>query len=259
MDLHDFFRTYAADRREETIASFDRRDLGHLVRYTAQAPQSEGFVVFATLTPGLEDAQIEAELAHFRALGQDFEWKVYAFDRPADLRERLQAKGFVADDEETLMTFARASFAGVRHPPTGCEIRRIVDEAAIDDLCTLYQQVWPHEVEWLRSRLRESLRGEAVRCSLYGAWLDGELVGTGWTDFPAGSRFPELRGGAVVPQARGKGIYRALFEARIDEAARRGYDAICVDAGAMSRPILAHVGYVSICTTVPLRMSFGET
>jgi GNAT superfamily N-acetyltransferase len=258
MTIHEFFRSYAADRRREAIASFDRDDLGHLVRYTARPPQTDGMVAFGSLEPGLEDAQIAAELAHFRALGQDFEWKLYDLDRPTDLRERLVAHGFVADDEETLMVFPRASFAGARPIPAGCEIRRIVGEAGIAELVAFQERVWSLDFDWLRLQLIERLQGGDDGLAVYGAFLEGELVGGGWTDFPDGSRFPELRGGAVAAHARGRGIYRALFEVRIDEALRRGYDAICVDASAMSRPILERIGFVPVCTTVPMRMRFAH-
>jgi GNAT superfamily N-acetyltransferase len=217
----------------------------------------EGIVQFATLAPDVETAQIAEQLAHFRTHRQDFEWKVHAIDRPSDLRERLTALGFEAGDEETLKAFrCRALDAPVASP--SCEVRRVVDAAGIDALMALQRQVWNEDFDWLRTLLVDRLRDEPDTLSIYSAYVDGELVGGGWTDFPAGSRFPELHGGAVLPKARGRGVYRALFEVRIAEATRRGYDTLCVDASAMSRPILERIGFAPICHTVPMRMTFAR-
>lgn len=52
---------------------------------------------------------------------------------------------------------------------------------------------------------------------------------------------------------RGRGIYKALYEERLAEAARRGYERITVDASPMSRPILEKIGFFHICSTTPMR------
>ena len=52
-----------------------------------------------------------------------------------------------------------------------------------------------------------------------------------------------LLGGATLPQARGRGCYRALVQARWDDAVRRGTPALVVQAGQMSRPILERLGF----------------
>jgi hypothetical protein len=258
IDVQDFFRAYVDDRQGQTIASFEREAFPHLVRYTAQPPRDEGFVLFANLDAGRETAQIREQVDYFRKRGQDFEWKVYALDHPRDLRERLAAEGFEPDDEEMLMVYPLATSTRQYVPRIdGVEIKRIVDEAAIDDIVKMQEQVWSREFGWLRTQLSTLLRDEPDTLSIYAAYRDGIAIGSGWTDFPAGSRFPELHGGALRADARGLGIYAALFDIRLDETKRRGYESICVDASPMSRPILEHVGFVPICTTVPMRKRFA--
>lgn len=56
-----------------------------------------------------------------------------------------------------------------------------------------------------------------------------------------------LGGSTTVPEARGRGAYRALVRARWDEAVRRDTSALVVHAGAMSRPILERVGFEPVC------------
>jgi hypothetical protein len=57
-----------------------------------------------------------------------------------------------------------------------------------------------------------------------------------------------LLGGGVLPEARGRGCYQALVEARWDDAVERGTPALVVQAGAMSRPILERLGFQRIAT-----------
>ena len=53
-----------------------------------------------------------------------------------------------------------------------------------------------------------------------------------------------LMGGAVLPDARGRGVYRALVRARWDHAAARGTPLLVVQAGRMSAPVLDGLGFV---------------
>jgi GNAT superfamily N-acetyltransferase len=78
----------------------------------------------------------------------------------------------------------------------------------------------------------------------YLATIDGETVGqaTAW----CGDAGINMFGGAVLEHARGRGVYRALTLARWDEAVRRGTPALTVQAGRMSMPILAKLGFVPV-------------
>jgi predicted N-acetyltransferase YhbS len=52
-----------------------------------------------------------------------------------------------------------------------------------------------------------------------------------------------LIGGGVRPDARGRGVYRALVRARWEDAVTEGYEGVCVQARATSRPILERLGF----------------
>ena len=54
-----------------------------------------------------------------------------------------------------------------------------------------------------------------------------------------------LMGGAVLPEARGRGVYRTLVRARWEHAVRRGTPLLVVQAGPMSEPILTGLGFES--------------
>ena len=97
--------------RAELLALFDRQ-----VRYEAEDPLSDrtetpgvvriapldegarwGWVIWSDLNEQTADAAIREQVDFFRARGQNFEWKLFAHDQPADLGARLLRHGFVKE------------------------------------------------------------------------------------------------------------------------------------------------------------------
>ena len=76
------------------------------------------------------------------------------------------------------------------------------------------------------------------------ASVDGRIVGTAFAAL--GEVGVNLFGGAVAKEARGQGVYKALIDARWRVAAERGTPALTVQAGRMSRPILAKLGFQDV-------------
>ena len=76
------------------------------------------------------------------------------------------------------------------------------------------------------------------------AFLDGRAVGSSYAAF--GDAGINLFGGAVLEEARGRGVYRSLVRARWDHAVARGTPALTVQAGRMSLPILERLGFEMI-------------
>jgi predicted GNAT family acetyltransferase len=80
---------------------------------------------------------------------------------------------------------------------------------------------------------------------VYLAYTDGEPIAR------ASGSFSEhgvtLFGGATLPEARGRGAYRALVAARWQDAVARGTPLLVTQAGSMSRPILTRLGFRQVC------------
>ena len=85
------------------------------------------------------------------------------------------------------------------------------------------------------------------------ASLDGEIVGTAAAVI--GNHGVNLFAAGVLPEARGRGIYRAMIHARWDYAVERGTPALTVQAGQMSRPVLENAGFQFIAEA---RMYVGD-
>jgi GNAT superfamily N-acetyltransferase len=73
------------------------------------------------------------------------------------------------------------------------------------------------------------------------AFLDGVCVGYGRSVALAGGL--ALMGGAVLPEARGRGVYRALVRARWELAVARGTPLLVVQSGEESAPVLSGIGF----------------
>lgn len=84
--------------------------------------------------------------------------------------------------------------------------------------------------------------GNTVR--QFNASIDGRVVGTAAAvRGPAGVN---LFGGSVLSEARGRGVYRALMQARWEFAVSKGTPALTVQAGQMSKPIAERLGFTLI-------------
>jgi GNAT superfamily N-acetyltransferase len=168
-------------------------------------------------------------------------WWLTERSMPGDLEERLLAAGLGLDENDYLHAGMLASC----EPPgaDGIEARRI---ATVDEYIRarrLKEQVFG---DYGRTYTDAELAAEyetAVEVA-YGAWIDGELVAT--ADATFGRVGALLSGGATLPEARGRGAYRALVRARWDDAAARGTPALAVGAGPMSRPILERLGFEQV-------------
>src|SRR5664279_5728749 len=64
-----------------------------------------GTVIYSQLDEANADETIRAEIAFFKKLqiADDLEWKLFDYDQPADLKERLIAHGFVAQDPDAVL------------------------------------------------------------------------------------------------------------------------------------------------------------
>ena len=169
------------------------------------------------------------------------EWWVGWSATPADLHQRLLDFGLVPDDEEPTLT----GMSTDREPPAAphVEVRRIE---------TLEEQLTALEVDWDVWSLPEPERASrrafeherfdpSGAVHHFAAYEDGRPVGFGRAiDMDRGVA---LMGGAVLPAARGRGVYRALVHVRWVHAAGRGTPLLVVQAGRMSAPVLDGLGF----------------
>ncbi len=190
------------------------------------------------LGPGEVD-EVRAEIhAHLRARGRTgCTWEVGTNATPADLVEQLQARGLVNDEPDHL-----AIGMVLTEPPPPAPGGVAVRRAETEDELLAASRIAARAFGLPEPTVARRLDPDNV---VYVAYLDGEPVARGTGAF--GPSAATLFGGATLPEARGRGAYRALVAARWEDAVRRGTPALVTQAGAMSRPILARLGFRAVC------------
>ncbi|WGP13640.1 GNAT family N-acetyltransferase [Streptomyces sp. SH5] len=228
---------------------------GPLVRQVG-GPDDWNGVVWSE--PGLDaegaDAAIAAQIAHWGGLGhEEFEWKLYSHDGPADLGERLRAAGFAAEPPETLLVAPVESLTGLpgAHPPAGVELRVVTDAAGVELMALAHERAFGTDAGRLRHQVLTRLEQAPDDFVALVASADGEPVSSARMELYPGTAFAGLWGGGTVAEWRGRGVYRALVAYRARIAAERGYRFLQVDATDMSAPILARLGFTALGTTTP--------
>jgi GNAT superfamily N-acetyltransferase len=187
---------------------------------------------------------------HVRAKGRSScTWEVGSHAEPADLVERLLALGLV-DDEPTSLAVGMVLTGPLAGPRVaGIEVR----EAKTDEERLAAEQI--AAIAFNEPAPVKLTRKPDPRNKVYLAFLDGEPVARASASF---SEFGvSLFGGATLPEARGHGAYRALVQARWDDAVERGTPALVTQASPMSRPILTRLGFREVCEIRILLDKFG--
>jgi hypothetical protein len=183
------------------------------------------------------------------------QWEIGSAAQPAGLVELLLARGLVRACEPIAVAVA------LRSPPPAAPAAGLVTRR----VRTLEEYVSANEVQFEafsvpaadldEQRAIVIARWNVAPRTMHAVWLDGELVGAGTcSPTPAGLA---LFGGATLRAARGRGVYRALIGARWRESVELGIEALITQAGAMSQPILARLGFEPVGTVDMLVDDFG--
>jgi predicted N-acetyltransferase YhbS len=173
-------------------------------------------------------------------------WEVADSATPPDLVERLERLGIVPLAEEPV-AIGMVLTDEPPPPPPGVVARRVE---------TFEEYVQAHEIAFEVFGMPAGRRAEALERARavyrqspsegYLALVDGEPVGTAIARFTDAAAV--LYGASVLPNARGRGAYRALVRARWDDAVARGTPTLVTHAGAMSHPILRRLGFRDVAT-----------
>jgi GNAT superfamily N-acetyltransferase len=171
------------------------------------------------------------------------EWWV-GWSAPPGTIDELLAHG-LAVDETPVLTGMTCSLEPPRAPHV--EVRRIETGGQYLDAVQVDWTVWnlPEEERARRRELeveRFDLNEAAGTVHHWAAYVEGRPVG--FARAVDTETAVALFGGAVLPEARRRGVYRALVHARWRHAAARGTPTLVVQAGPMSAPVLDGLGFV---------------
>jgi GNAT superfamily N-acetyltransferase len=196
--------------------------------------------------------EVRAEIhEHARRRGRSAcTWEVGTHATPPELVERLLDLGVVDDEPTPLAVGMVLTEPPAQARPPDIEVRRV----ATDDEAFAAEQI--AAVGFGMPPPAKPRRYEPdPRNVVYLAYVDGKPVARASAMF--GELGVSLFGGATLPEARGRGAYRALVAARWQDAVDRGTPVLVTQAGPMSRPILVELGFREVCEIRILLDRFG--
>jgi GNAT superfamily N-acetyltransferase len=247
MKKNNLLVQYDKDLRLRIMYPEARKEItGDVVRIIRQAP-GMNMVAFTFANERNLHRVIHNELEYFLPLQQPFTWKVYDHDLLPSLRDELVSHGFAVDDDpaDVMLLDVRKVPASLSQP-VSTDIRRIDTVEGLKDVIHVLDQVWGGHNTWVNDRLGAHLQIPGY-LSVYAAYVAEQPVSIAWTYFPHG-QFATLFAGSTIEAYRGQGLYSSLLATRVQEIRERGYRYAIVEAGAMSKPIVAKHGFQHLTT-----------
>ena len=159
--------------------------------------------------------------------------------------ERLGRLGIVSDEDEPVAVGMVLAAGSVIPVPDDVVARPV---ASVDELVVArriqHVSFGGSADDVALAEAAADFAAEGVSGSTFLAFLESVPVAAGYASYtPLGLL---LFGGATLPEARGRGAYRALVAARLDEAIRRDTPVLVTHAGHMSRTILEQLGFAPV-------------
>lgn len=243
MDKNELIQRFNKELRYESQApGFIREETEYVVRHISRFGEN-GFIAYSNVNAGNAKEIIKKEVTYFNNLKQEFEWKVYSYDKPDNLKEILEQEGFTIGDPEALMVMKIVD----EHPLLTNRqllcVKEITDEQGIQDIIVLEDAIWNESHAELGERLWRDKQNNPESLYIYGIYEDDQLVSAAWMYLEKDSSFASLWGGSTLPLYRGKGYYTKLLAARAQKAYENGHTILTVDASPMSRPILEKLSF----------------
>jgi GNAT superfamily N-acetyltransferase len=253
MNKSQMIALYDQDQRKDVEYPGMRREIApNIVRHIDTSDFGKGIISYSQLLDEANaDDTIREQVSYFEIIGQDFEWKLYDYDRPSDLKERLGAYGFIVEEAEAIVVLDLEDAPETFWQPVRHNIQQIISPEKLVDVRSVEQQVWNEDSSWVLHFLGDALRHYPEQMSVYVAYIDEQPASAAWIYFPKHSQFASLWGGATVSRFRKQGLFTALLAARAQEAKARQVRYLTVDAMPTSRPILEKLGFEMMAYSYP--------
>jgi hypothetical protein len=255
MKISELLAIFDQEQRREVMFYGSRREVTPEVVRHVDVDAHEGYILYSQLDTGNADRVISEQLDYFAGLQLEVEWKLYGHDAPPDLGARLEAHGMTPEEPESVMVLDMEDAPAFYWQPVRADVRRITDAAGIVDVIAVKREVWGGTQEWLLDAMTRMLDEPDDLTRIYVAYVDGRPASAARMHFHPPGQFASLWGGSTVAGYRNRGLYTALLATRAQEARRRGFRFLSVDASEMSRPILERHGFRFLTTATAYKWS----
>ena len=210
---------------------------------TGLAFRSVNCAVAIDLDPANADERIAEVGGWFETRGLPWRWLVGPTSRPLDLDERLVRAGFEPLSRGSVGMALDLRGFEAEAPPAGVEIVTVDDVAGLDAWETLQRSALALDDTQTRAWRHAHDRAVSPDVPLrdWIAFLDGVPVAAAALFVGAG--VAGIYNVATVPEARGRGIGRAITAAALAEAVRRGQRTAVLGASEMGYPVYRRLGF----------------
>ncbi len=200
------------------------------------------------------DEVIDREIAHHRSINRSFEWKLFRTDLPADLLDRLVARGFEVGTKEVVCAVDLATY--FREGDPDIRVERVSNENQLNDFRSVAEAVFGKDFSFTVGLLARCLAGGSDAEVGFVAYCGDTPVSIGRLDRGEGNICGGLYTGGTLPEYRGQGYYQAVVAARVARAREVGLRYLWVDARPTSLPILQRLGFEAVVETWPCEFTY---
>jgi len=194
---------------------------------------------------------IAQQVVHFCTQTGDVEWKLYGYDKPADLRHRLAFHGFEIGSCEAVLILDLGDAPPWLDSPSKHAVVRVATLEQVEIFQHIATEIFAKDYRSTADELSRGIRDASTEHLGYLAMDDTVPASIGRLYTHRDSSFGGLYGGGTLRNHRGRGLYRALVAARARQADELGARYLIVDALPTSRPILERLGFTYLTDTWP--------
>ncbi|MEM9616640.1 MAG: GNAT family N-acetyltransferase [Pseudomonadota bacterium] len=225
--------------------SFTRNDSAYYLDTPIASLPYNG--VFRFHEPCESDEAIDRLLRHYADRKVEHLWLIHPSAEPHDLADRLAARGLQEADEFIGMVLEPDRLKAPAVVPGGVDIRELCtgdEEVVIEFIAARWSvptDAIPHLYKFFVDN-NIGRKGAATRGWI--ATIDGKLVGKAFTH-----RFENtvgVYGVATRPEARGRGVARALCAKAFAETSDHGVDMLVLHSTEMASGIYEKFGFRSV-------------
>lgn len=128
MNKSEIIALYDQDQRKDVEYPDMRREITpDVVRHIDTSGMRKGIISYSQLNESNTEDVIREQVNFFESMGHDFEWKLYDYDQPSDLKERLESYGFVSEEAEAILVLDLEDAPEVLWQSTLQPVQRITD------------------------------------------------------------------------------------------------------------------------------------
>jgi ribosomal protein S18 acetylase RimI-like enzyme len=209
---------------------------------TGLAFRSINCAVAIALDPATADERIAEIGGWFGERGLPWRWLVGPTSRPLELGDRLLSAGFELVSDSAGMALDLAGFQ-MEALPAGVEIVTVDDHASLETWAEIQRRAL--DLDTLRTQAWLDAHDRALSADVplrnWIAFLDGVPVAAAALFDGAG--VAGIYNVSTVPEARGRGIGRAVTAAALAEGVARGRRTAALGASDLGYPVYRRLGF----------------